>query len=105
LDEPSLRAAHDALRKACQRHDAPVARRHVLAWGRAAWPQDPPQGVREVSKRIGDATLAPHLEALDRACYAGMAWNGDALASAFPSKPPAVAGGSRKATELAPLYP
>lgn len=104
VDERSARAAFSDLRRACGTHDAPRARRDVLAWGRATWPQDPPVGLREVARRLGDDALARLLEELDRACYAGAAWNGDALARAFPARTPAVQGKAR-GSALAPLYP
>ncbi len=99
-------AARKAFRQACRDSAAAAARRHLLAWARAAWPSDPPTGLNALARRLDDAALSALLRDLDRACYAGGEWRGEALAEALQTLP----GGEREgaaqpASALAPLYP
>jgi hypothetical protein len=102
---PSASAAKAAFRQACASHDAPAARQHLLAWARATWPDQPPNGLNALARRIGDNPLLTEaLQALDRACYQGGEWHGEALQQLELASPqPARTG--RKEPVLADLYP
>src|SRR5512135_753401 len=76
---PDLAAARKAFWQACRENNAPAARRHLLDWARAAWPQDPPRGLKALAARLADAAYGPLLNQLDRACYTSGEWQGDAL--------------------------
>jgi hypothetical protein len=91
---------HDA----CRRNDAQRARRALLAWVAAAWPDESLPGLEALAKRLGDAAITAHLLELDRACYAGSAWNGAALLELLKDLPrrDSKSGGGGG---LAPLYP
>jgi hypothetical protein len=54
---------------------------------------------------LNDPDTAALLRELDRACYAGGAWRGDALAERLGELRPAPAAARERGTELAPLYP
>jgi BatD DUF11 like domain len=107
--KPDAARARTALTRACRDADARAARQAVLAWAAARWPQTPPRGLAELS-RLVDTTLADALRQLDRACYAGEPWNGEALlaslsSSAQPDAPGASRSAKRSGEALAPLYP
>lgn len=71
------RAALDELDAACRTGDARAARRALLDWAQARWP-DPPAGLHGLARRLE----APEIEALDAALYgpgAGAAWPGGEL--------------------------
>lgn len=93
-----------AFRAACEANDAHAARAHLLAWATTLW-ESTPAGVSAIAARLGDATLADLLRDLDRACYAGGAWQGRPLAAALTDLP--AQPGKRESTRdgLAPLYP
>jgi BatD DUF11 like domain len=93
-----------AFRAACQANDPQAARAHLLAWATALWGTTP-AGVNAVGARIGDANIAGLLRDLDRACYAGGAWQGDALAAALTELPASPGKSGRQRDGLAPLYP
>jgi hypothetical protein len=97
-------AARTAFRRDCQAGDAPGARRALLAWARAEWPQRPPPGLQALAQRLQRPELLPLFDQLDRACYCGEAWNGEALALAL-AKLEAPAEKAGKAPLLADLYP
>ncbi|MGQ0502730.1 MAG: BatD family protein [Panacagrimonas sp.] len=103
--EPSATAgaAIQAFKTACAVNDAPAARRHLLDWARATWPQDAPRGLSALAQRLGDAELARLLQELDRACYAGGGpWQGESLSRGrFAVAKPSAA----KPSPLADLYP
>ncbi|ADE11081.1 BatD family protein [Sideroxydans lithotrophicus] len=99
-----LGEARKAFRQACRDNDAQAARRHLLAWAHASWPQDPPRGLKALADRLDDAALKPLLKQLDRACYANGIWQGDALLNLktlHSKEEQTVAAGM----ELAGLYP
>jgi len=101
-DASSLRTA---FRAACQENDAFAARRSLLLWANAAWDGPRILGLNALAKLINAPEAATLLRALDRACYAGDAWNGEALAKALtdlPFRKPAAIASPR---DLAPLYP
>jgi hypothetical protein len=58
-----------------------------------------------LAKRVADSALTPRLVELDRACYAGAAWNGALLLQALKELPPRRARSSGSGDGLAPLYP
>ncbi len=92
-----------AFRQACRDGDPQAARRSLLAWARAHWPQHPPAGLNALGERLYDASLAELLRRLDHACYSGGAWQGEELAQALTALPaPAKPGGKRDL--LADLY-
>jgi hypothetical protein len=103
----SAGAARSQFHEACRRNDAPAARRNLLAWVSAAWPEDPAPGLGALAKRLGDPTLAHQLLELDRACYGGDSWDGQALLAALHNLPPrpVKTGGGGDGGGLAPLYP
>ena len=93
-----------AFRAACQANDPQIARAHLLAWATALWGATP-AGINAIGARIGDANIAELLRDLDRACYAGGAWQGDALAAALTELPASPGKTGRQRDGLAPLYP
>lgn len=92
-----------AFRAACEANDPRAARAHLLAWTAALWGTTP-AGINTIAARIGDATVADLLRDLDRACYAGGAWQGSPLAAALTDLP-TPGKGPRQRDGLAPLYP
>ena len=101
-DPAKERAA--AFRAACQANDPQAARAHLLAWASALWGAAP-AGINAVATRIGDAAVAELLRDLDRACYAGGAWQGNALAAALTELRAPSGKTGRQRDSLAPLYP
>jgi hypothetical protein len=101
---PDPAKEHAAFRAACQANDPHAARAHLLAWTAALWGTTP-AGINAVAARIGDTTVAELLRDLDRACYAGGAWQGDALAAALTELPASPGKTGRQRDGLAPLYP
>ena len=99
-DPAKERAAFSA---ACEANDPRAARAHLLAWTAAVWGTNP-AGINTVAARIGNATVADLLRDLDRACYAGGAWQGSPLAAALTDLP-AAGKSPRQRDGLAPLYP
>ena len=100
--EPAKERA--AFRAACQSNDPRAARVHLLAWTAALWGTTP-AGIHAIGTRIGDATVAELLRDLDRACYAGGAWQGGPLAAALTELPAPPGKTGRQRDRLAPLYP
>jgi len=102
--------ARSAFAQACRRADARAARRALLAWAADRWPDTPPRGLAELS-RLLDPRLAALLRQLDRACYAGGPWQGEALLASFSALPAgdgvarAGKGAGRRGETLAALYP
>lgn len=97
--------ARTQFRESCRRNDAQGARRALLAWVAAAWPEESVPGLDALAKRVADSALTPRLVELDRACYAGAAWNGALLLQALKELPPRRARSSGSGDGLAPLYP
>ena len=79
----SASEARQAFQQACRAHAARPARDALLAWARATWPDDAPAGLNALARRLDTPALTTLLRELDRACIAGVAWNGDALGSAL----------------------
>jgi hypothetical protein len=104
--EPASAArARAAFHEACRRHDAPGARRHLLAWAQQVEGTDAPAGLGALARGL-DPALTPLLQGLDRACFAGDAghWDGEPLSRALTALPVASKAAAR-AAGLAPLYP
>lgn len=104
--QPNASAARRAFREACRANDAPAARRHLLVWARAHWPQNPPAGLNALALRLDNPQQKQLLHGLDRAVYTGTSWQGAALDSALkalPDESPSAAEVSK--TPLAGLYP
>ena len=100
--EPSRERS--AFRAACETNDAHAARAHLMTWATALWGTTP-AGVNAIAARIGDTAIAELLRDLDRACYAGGAWQGRALAAALTELPMSQGKTARERNRLAPLYP
>jgi hypothetical protein len=96
-------SALSALQRACRDNDAAAARRHLLDWAADFWPDAPPRGLNAVAERLADARFVEPLKELDRACYTGSAWKGDALAHAFAAAPKQ-ASMEKTRTEIPDLY-
>jgi hypothetical protein len=101
---PDLARERAAFRAACEASDAPAARAHLLAWAGALWGATP-AGINAIAARIGDPAVVGLLRDLDRACYAGGAWEGEPLAAALTKLPTAADKSARGRDGLAPLYP
>jgi len=93
-----------AFRAACQANDPQAARARLLAWATSLWGTTP-AGINAIGAKMADPTVAELLRDLDRACYAGGAWQGDALASALTELPASAGKAGRQRDGLAPLYP
>jgi|SRR6185437_4373918 len=93
-----------AFRAACEANDAHAARAHLLSWATALWGTTP-AGVNAVAARLGNAAVADLLRDLDRACYAGGTWQGQALGGALTELPAPHDKDARARNGLAPLYP
>jgi len=89
---------------ACRANDARAARRHLLAWADAEWPAPPPAGLNGMARVAGDCEVGRLLRDLDRACYGGGAWQGEALARTLVELPAPPRRANTQASGLAPLY-
>jgi BatD DUF11 like domain len=101
---PDAAKERAAFRAACHADDAHAARAHLLAWTAALWGATP-AGINAIAIRIGDSAVAELLRDLDRACYAGGAWQGGPLAAALTELPTPPGKAARQRDGLAPLYP
>lgn len=79
--------ARDRFQSACRINDPVAARRALLEWAQARWPDAPPAGLRALAGRLDDPEVDTLLIDLDRACFAGGQWNGSALAQALKRLP------------------
>ncbi|HEX5327362.1 MAG TPA: BatD family protein, partial [Acetobacteraceae bacterium] len=102
--QPEPSKERSAFRTACQAHDAHAARAHLMTWAAAHWGATP-TGVNAIAARIGDPVVADLLRDLDRACYAGGAWQGHSLAAAITELPTSPQESAHQRNRLAPLYP
>jgi len=76
---PSAAESLKAIEQACIANDPKAARRALLEWAQARWPDDPPRGLEALGGHLlQDAT--PILEEIDRRLYDGTAaqWDGAA---------------------------
>jgi hypothetical protein len=101
---PGASQSRAAFLQACRKDDPRAARRHLLAWVVAERPGPPPAGLNGMARQIGDPEIERLLRELDRACYAGGVWSGEALARALSELPPAAKRGAERKSQLAPLY-
>jgi hypothetical protein len=95
--------ARSKFHEACRRDDPHAARRALLAWVAAAWPNSTNTGLHGLAKQFADPAVAAALADLERACFAGGAWDGARLAAAFPELPKPARAGSGD-SPIAPLY-
>jgi len=99
--------AADARRRfgdACRRNDVRAARSNLLEWISASHADRRPVSLRAFARDANQPHLTRLLDELDRACYAGVPWEGVALLEAL-NKLPASQPRSRKSREeLEPLY-
>jgi hypothetical protein len=101
---PDAASERTAFRAACERNDAPAARRHLVGWMAGAWGV-PATSLNPLAAAIRDPQLHAELRELERACYGGAGWQGGPLAQALrelPARPAAARPGD---DELPPLYP
>lgn len=90
-------------------NDPGSARRALLAWASANWPQDPPQRIDTLARRLGgDAVQA--LRELDQSLYSGASrpWDGKSAwegISAALQKEAASRASRQQDSPLPPLYP
>ena len=101
---PDAASERTAFRAACERNDAPAARRHLLGWMAGAW-SVPATSLNPLAAAIRDPQLHAELRELERACYGGAGWQGAPLAQALrelPARPAATRPGD---DALPPLYP
>ncbi|MGH8504395.1 MAG: BatD family protein [Stenotrophobium sp.] len=101
---PDSANARKVFQSACRGHDPQTARRELLRWARGVMTDSPPAGLNALARHLKNPRVAELLAELDRACYAGMEWQGDALAAALTSLPVAIDAKS-KTPRLAELYP
>ncbi|MEO6974817.1 MAG: BatD family protein [Gallionella sp.] len=84
---PGRAGAFKAFKHACLNNDPHAARKNLLAWAAAAWPDKPLAGLNELSRRVGGPSLTEALRQLDRACYMDDSWHGSHLAKLLSSPP------------------
>ena len=74
---------------ACKANDAGVARRRLLEWATAYWPDDPPAGLASLACRFTDPNIQDALNTLDRSLYCGEhdTWDGSQLAELIQKLP------------------
>jgi hypothetical protein len=99
--------AADARRRfgdACRRNDARAARSSLLEWIGASNADRRPVSLRAFARDAGQPRLTRLLDDLDRACYAGGAWEGVALREALNKLPASQPSNHRSREELEPLY-
>jgi hypothetical protein len=103
-------AAADARQRfgdACRRNDARAARSSLLEWIAASNADRRPVSLRAFARDAGQPRLTRLLDDLDRACYAGGAWEGVVLLEALhklPASQPGTRGSHGAREELQPLY-
>lgn len=103
---PPLRAsrARAQFQEACGRGDPAAARRALLAWAGATWPDERVGGLQALAKRIGDPAIGTAIAELERACYAGAAWDGTTLAARLTELPKRPSRTDTPDPPIAPLY-
>lgn len=89
--DATARQARNEFLAACKNNDAGKARKSLLSWAKAHWPNNPPKGLNELSSLLGNPQQAQLLKDLDSAVYSGtsQAWDGIKLAESltrFPEK-------------------
>jgi hypothetical protein len=99
--------ASDARRRfgdACRRNDARAARSSLLEWIAASNADRRPVSLRAFARDAGQPRLTRLLDDLDRACYAGGAWQGMALLEALHKLPASQPSNHGCREELESLY-
>jgi len=99
--------AADARRRfgdACRSNDARAARSSLLEWIAASNADRRPVSLRAFAREAGQPRLTRLLDDLDRACYAGGAWEGVLLLEALHKLPAAQPSNHGATDELEPLY-
>ena len=99
--------AADARRRfgdACRRNDARAARSSLLEWIAASNADRQPVSLRAFARDAAQPRLTRLLDDLDRACYAGGAWDGSALREALNELPASQPPHHESREELEPLY-
>lgn len=89
---------------ACRRNDARAARSSLLEWIGASNAAGRPVGLRAFARDADQPHLTRLLDDLDRACYAGGAWEGATLLAALNKLPASQPSNHRSREELEPLY-
>ena len=105
ISPPDVSAVRSAFREACQKGDALAARRNLLAWVAAERNGAGPVGLNALARESVDSVLAGLLRDLDRACFLGTPWNGEALERALQKLPQQGGTQGDRQAGLAPLYP
>jgi hypothetical protein len=106
---PSPAQALAGVRQACRADDPRAARRALLEWAAARWPEDSPRRLETLAQRLGGEGAAA-LRELDRRLYADTAgsWDGRAAwqrLSPFLTAPKTKAEALRQGSPLPSLYP
>jgi hypothetical protein len=99
--------AADARRRfgdACRRNDARAARSSLLEWIGTSNAAGRPISLRAFARDADQPHLTRLLDNLDRACYAGGAWEGATLLAALNKLPASQPSNHRSREELEPLY-
>ena len=89
---------------ACRHNDARAARSSLLEWIAASKADRGPVSLRAFARDADQPHLTRLLDDLDRACYAGGAWEGVALLEALNRLPASQPSNHRSREELEPLY-
>jgi hypothetical protein len=89
---------------ACLRNDARAARSSLLEWIGASNADRRPVSLRAFARDADQPRLTRLLDDLDRACYAGGAWEGVALREALNKLPTSQPSNHESREELEPLY-
>lgn len=81
-----------AVQAACRANDARDARRQLLLWAQATWPDQPLISLQQLAQRLANPELIPLLAELDRACYGNddtpSHWQGSRLADQLTAPGP-----------------
>ena len=104
ISTPRVSAARSAFRQACQHNDAQAARRHLLEWAGALWPQEKLAGLHALAFKLDEDSVRALLKQLDRACYTASPWQGEALMEALQNLQ-AKRIASQPVSRLAGIYP
>ena len=109
-DSRAARKFRKEFRHACQRGDAWQAKRALIKWASATWPENPPAGLEDLARRFKNKEASKELKTLNSALYAGteQAWDrGSKLAEIIRELPKDRHGRKLKThpDRLPPLYP
>lgn len=105
VSAPRMNEARKAFWQACRENNPLAARRSLLAWAQATWPEDSPAGLNALAERLDDPALKPLLNQLDRACYTDGEWQGGPLLESLKTLSGKDKPSGRTLPELASLYP